>query len=63
MHLDSILNETFLNLFIENPDIKDKFFAFKDYTVEDLRKPESDNGCKSLFGTQTFQALCATLDT
>lgn len=43
LHLDSILRETFLALFMDNPDIKDKFFAFKDYTVEDLKKPSQDN--------------------
>ena len=32
------MNEAFINMFQENPDIKAKFFALKDYTVEGLKK-------------------------
>lgn len=44
IHLNSILHEAFLSMFTENPDIKDKFFAFKDYTIDDLRNHDPNKG-------------------
>ena len=36
--LHDILNRAFLDLFMENMDVKDKFQAFRDFTIEDLRR-------------------------
>lgn len=50
-HLHDILSDSFLELFAEKPDIKDKFFEFRNYTIEDLRKhqPEAEaNGLNAL---------------
>lgn len=46
MHMHEILNEAFLNMFSLNPDIKEKFFAFKDATIEDLR--QENDGSRAL---------------
>jgi hypothetical protein len=35
-------------MFEDNPDVKDKFYEFRDYTIEDLKKPEQQMG-KSKF--------------
>jgi hypothetical protein len=39
-----ICTESFLAMFEDNPDVKDKFYEFRDYTVEDLKKPEHQMG-------------------
>ncbi len=44
MHMHEILNEAFINLFALNPDIKDKFFTFKDSTPEDLKCDQEQQG-------------------
>jgi hypothetical protein len=31
-------------MFEDNPDVKDKFYEFRDYTIEDLKKPEQQMG-------------------
>ena len=31
-------------MFEDNPDVKDKFYDFRDYTIEDLKKPEQQLG-------------------
>ena len=39
-HIEQICTDAFLAMFEDNPDVKDKFYDFRDYTVEDLKKPE-----------------------
>ena len=34
-------------MFEDNPDVKDKFYEFRDYTIEDLKKPEQQMGKKT----------------
>ena len=35
MHLDTVLNEAFVNMFRENPDIKEKFFRLESSNKKD----------------------------
>lgn len=43
-HIEQICTDAFLAMFEDNPDVKDKFYDFRDYTVEDLKKPEQQMG-------------------
>ena len=48
-HVKNILTSAFLELFSENPDVKDKFMGFKNYSVEDLQKGSDKGGeCEEL---------------
>ena len=38
MHLDTVLNEAFVNMFRENPEIKDKFFRLESSNKKDGEK-------------------------
>ena len=38
MHLDTVLNEAFVNMFRENPDIKEKFFRLESSNKKDGEK-------------------------
>ena len=40
LHLNAILHDAFINMFVLNPDIKAKFFTFKDYSIQDLKIQE-----------------------
>ena len=42
--MNKILQQAFLDLFTENPDIKDKFMGFRNYIVEELRRSEKGSG-------------------
>ena len=43
-HVETICLDSFMAMFEDNPDVKDKFFQFRDYTIEDLKKPEHQLG-------------------
>lgn len=49
-HLHDILSDSFLELFAEKPDIKDKFFEFRNYTIEDLRKHQPEAEANGMMG-------------
>ena len=36
--LNTILIESFMSLFAENSDVKEKFYSFKNHAIEDLNK-------------------------
>ena len=40
LNLNLILHDAFINMFTLNPDIKAKFFTFKDYSIQDLKIQE-----------------------
>ena len=39
--LNSILTEAFLEMFSDNPDIKSKFFQFRNHSIEDLKRDKN----------------------
>ena len=36
--MKDILTDAFIGLFLEHPETKDKFFEFRDITIEDLKR-------------------------
>ena len=43
-NITEVLTHAFLDLFLENLEIKDKFEAFRGYTIEDLRTIKTGQG-------------------
>eukprot|EP00095_Tigriopus_kingsejongensis_P008926 maker-scaffold199_size265817-snap-gene-0.11 protein:Tk08926 transcript:maker-scaffold199_size265817-snap-gene-0.11-mRNA-1 annotation:"globin x" len=41
-HIIPILTQAFLELFTENPDVKDKFLGFRNYSIADLQRHEKE---------------------
>ena len=41
-HINTILIESFMSLFAENSDVKEKFYSFKNHAIEDLNKKRGE---------------------